>query len=54
MSQSQEIHKEEAQKSHSSYYMEVTSQCAVEWNKITLLEKKGSLTRAEKSRLKKK
>jgi len=50
LKESQEIHRDEAQKSHS-YYMEVTAQYAAEWNKITSLEKKGSLTRAEKGKL---
>jgi len=50
LKQSQEMHKDEAQKSHS-YYMEVTAQCAAEWNEIASLERKGSLTRAEKAKL---
>ena len=47
LKQSQENHRDEAQKSHS-YYQKVTTQCAVEWEEITSL---GSLTRVEKGKL---
>lgn len=50
LKQRQECHRDEAQKSHI-YYQKVTAQCAVEWEEITLLEKKRSLTRVEKGKL---
>lgn len=48
--QEHEIHRDEAQKSHS-YYTEVTARCVAEWNDIISLEEKVTLTEEETSRL---
>ena len=50
LKQSHEAHKDEAPKSHS-YYAKVTTSCAADWDEITSLEKKESLTEEEKMKL---
>ena len=48
--QTLENHRQEAHKSHT-YYTEVSARCASEWNEITELEKKSSLSDEEEERL---
>ena len=50
LNQDHETHRDEAQKSHT-YYTEVTSRCAKEWNDITAIEERETLTEEEKIKL---
>ena len=50
LNQHHETHRDEAQKSHT-YYSEVIARCAMEWNDITSLEEKETLTEDEKLKL---
>ena len=50
LQQTLENHRQEAQKSHR-YYTEVSARCTSEWNEITKLEEKSTLTDEEEERL---